>query len=159
MLLYLANRARPDLQTAVSSLCTRVRQPDEEDRKKLQRTMHYLEATIWLPLTLEAPNNGVTVVKWWVDALYGTHDDFKGHTGAAMSLGKGHPYLASKKQKLNTISSTKSELLGVDDLMPMVFWTRYFLEAQGYNVTTNGMYQDNKSTILLEKNGKSSSGQ
>ena len=29
MLLYLAKRERPDLQTEVSFLCTRVRQPDE----------------------------------------------------------------------------------------------------------------------------------
>jgi len=32
------------------------------------------------------------------------------------------------------------------------------LEAQGYGVTENIIYQDNKSAILLEKNGKSSSG-
>jgi hypothetical protein len=36
-------------------------------------------------------------------------------------------------------------------------WTRYFLEAQGYGVKENIVYQDNISAILLEKNGKSSS--
>ena len=76
-----------------------------------------------------------------------------------MSMGKGHPYSASKKQKLHTRSSTELELVGVDNLMPMVLWTRYFFEAQGYNVAANVMYQDNKSTILLENNAKSSSGQ
>ena len=35
---------------------------------------------------------------------------------------------------------------------------RYFLEAQGYKITDNILYQDNKSSILLEKNGKLSSG-
>ena len=54
-------------------------------------------------------------------------------------------------------SSTKSELVGVDDAMPSVLWTRLFLEAQGYDVTENIVYQDNKSAILLEKNGKASS--
>ena len=93
--------------------------------------MRYLEATICLPLTLEVPNNGVTVVKLWVDSSYRTHDEFKGHTGATMPMGKGHPYSKAKKQKLNTRSSTESELVGVDDLMPMVLWRRYFLEAQG----------------------------
>jgi hypothetical protein len=34
-LLFLSKRARPDLQTAVAFLCTRVKEPDEEDYKKL----------------------------------------------------------------------------------------------------------------------------
>jgi hypothetical protein len=31
------------------------------------------------------------------------------------------------------------------------------MEAQGYGINSNVLYQDNKSTILLEKNGKKSS--
>ena len=41
--------------------------------------------------------------------------------------------------------------------MPAILWTRYFLEAQGYGVQENIVYQDNLSAILLEKNGKASS--
>jgi hypothetical protein len=40
----------------------------------------------------------------------------------------------------------------------MILWTKLFLEAQGYNVKKNMVYQDNKSAILLETNGKKSSG-
>jgi hypothetical protein len=40
----------------------------------------------------------------------------------------------------------------------MILWTKLFLEAQGYNVDKNIVYQENKSTILLETNGKKSSG-
>ena len=42
--------------------------------------------------------------------------------------------------------------------MPMVLWVPLFLEKQGYKVEDNVIYQDNKSTILLAKNGKASSG-
>ena len=35
--------------------------------------------------------------------------------------------------------------------------TNYFIEEQGYSLTDTIVYQDNKSTILLEKNGKFSS--
>ena len=42
--------------------------------------------------------------------------------------------------------------------MPPIYWTRYFLEAQGYCVDNDILYQDNKSSILLETNGKASSG-
>jgi hypothetical protein len=45
----------------------------------------------------------------------------------------------------------------VDDVMPQVMWTRYFLEAQGYGVSDCTIYQDNQSAMLLEKNGRKSS--
>eukprot|EP00957_Ditylum_brightwellii_P125660 9578405-Ditylum_brightwellii.AAC.1 len=57
-LLFLSKRARPDIQTAVSFLTTRVREPDEDDMKKLIRVMRYLRATINLPLSLEADKSG-----------------------------------------------------------------------------------------------------
>jgi hypothetical protein len=118
--------------------------------------MQYLRGSIDLVLTLEAGD--VQVVKLWVDASYGVHADMKSHTGATMSMGKGSVYLASKAQRLNMKSSTEAELVGVDDVMAQVLWTRYFLvEAQGYEVRVNKVYQDNQSTMLLEKNGRGSS--
>ena len=56
-----------------------------------------------------------------------------------------------------TKSSTEAELIGADNAMPHMLWTRYFLEAQGYGIDENILYQDNMSAILLEKNGKKSS--
>ena len=72
-------------------------------------------------------------------------------------MGRGFPIVSSTKQKLNTRSSTEAEVVGADDFMPAICWTRYFLKAQGYNVQDNILFQDNKSSILLEKNGKASS--
>ena len=72
-------------------------------------------------------------------------------------MGKGFPITASTKQKLITRSSTESELVAVDDLMPAILWTRNFLGAQGYETAEHIVYQDNRSAILLEKNGKASS--
>jgi hypothetical protein len=74
-----------------------------------------------------------------------------------MSLGKGSPISLSRKQKLNTKSSTEAEVVGVDDAMPLVIWMRNFMEGQGYTVNDNIVYQDNKSAMLLEKNGRASS--
>ena len=78
-------------------------------------------------------------------------------TGATMSMGKWSIYSRSTQQKLNTKSSTEAELVGVDDVMPQVLWTKYFLEAQGYKIDDSKIYQDNQSTILLAKNGRGSS--
>ena len=75
----------------------------------------------------------------------------------AMTLGKRVIYGMSACQKLNTRSSTKAELVAVDDCMSHVLWTRYFLEAQGYDINDCIIHQDNKSGILLEQNGRASS--
>ena len=75
-----------------------------------------------------------------------------------MTFGNGAVQSVSRKQKLNTQSSTTAELVGADDLSVMILWTKLFLDEQGYMVTSNILYQDNKSAMLLEKNGKKSSG-
>ena len=110
-LLYLAKRVRPDLQPAVSFLCTRVQSPDKDDWKKLGRCLTFLRDTKHEPLTLSA--DGSWTIRWWVDASYAVHPDMKSHTGATMSLGQGCVYSMSTKQKLNTRSSTESKLVGV----------------------------------------------
>jgi hypothetical protein len=74
-----------------------------------------------------------------------------------MTFGTGVPITMSRKQKLNTRSSTEAELVGADDAVNMILWTKLFLESQGYKINKNVLYQDNKSAILLEKNGKRSS--
>jgi len=74
-----------------------------------------------------------------------------------MMLGKGVMYSSSCKQKLNMKSSTEAELVGIDNAMGQVLWTRHFLAAQGKYVPMTTIYQDNKSTILLAENGRSSS--
>jgi hypothetical protein len=64
----------------------------------------------------------------------------------------------ARKQMMNVESSTEGELVAVDDTATMILWTKLFLEAQGYDVEKNIVYQDDKSAILLETNGKKSSG-
>ena len=81
----------------------------------------------------------------------------RSHTGATMSMGRGCPISISSKQKLNTRSSTEAEVVGVNDAMYLVLWVRHFLEAQGYSITDNIVYQDNESAMRLERNGRRSS--
>jgi len=121
-LLYLSKRTRQDIQTAVAFLCTRVREPDTDDYKKLTKVMQYIRNTKNMTLTIEPDDEA----KWWVDSLYAVHTDMKSHTGIYMTLGKGATYTSSCKQKLNAKSSTDSELVAVDDAMDHVLGTRHF---------------------------------
>ena len=75
-----------------------------------------------------------------------------------MLLGCGCICNVSRKQKLNTKSSTESELAGAGCFVSPVLWMRHFLHAQGYSSNDTIICQDNTSTILLEKNDKLSSG-
>ena len=74
-----------------------------------------------------------------------------------MSLGRGMPITGSTKQKINTRSSTETELVSADDFMPPLLWTNLFLQGQDYDCEDTLLYQDNQSAILLEKNGRKSS--
>ena len=118
--------------------------------------LEYLKGTSKLCLKLKADN--LQVVKWYVDASFAVHPDYRSHTGAVMTLGEGSIIAMSKKQKLNTRSSTEAELVGADDAATMILWTGLFMEQQGYSLNKNILFQDNKSAILLEINGKKSAG-
>lgn len=153
--LWATKRARPDTCTSIAFLTTRVREPDKDDWAKLTHLVKYLRGTRQLPLILSANRSGI--LKWWVDAAFAVHPNMRGHSGGGLSLGRGFPIVGSTKHKLNTRSSTEAEVVGVDDFMPAICWTRYFLQEQGYHVEDNILFQDNKSAMLLEKNGKASS--
>ena len=94
---------------------------------------------------------------WWIDAPYTVHPNMRSHTVGSISLGGGMIYNTSIKQKLNVKSSTEAELVAVDDALPQTLWTNYFLCEQGFDTKDTVVYQDNKSAILLGKNGKNSS--
>jgi hypothetical protein len=153
--LYSTKRARPDTCTAIAFLTTRVRSPAKDDWNKLVHLMRYIRGTRTMPLILSA--NGSGILKWWVDTSFAVHPNMRGHSGGGLSLGRGFTIVSSTKQNLNTRSSTETEIVGADDFMPAICWTHYFMKAQGYDVKDKVLFQDNTSSIILEKNGKASS--
>ena len=60
--LYLSQRGRPDICTAIAFLCSRLNNPYEDDYKKLTRLVCYLRGTKELILTLRANNDGI--IRW-----------------------------------------------------------------------------------------------
>ena len=92
----------------------------------------------------------------FVDASYAIHPDMKGHTGGAMSFGTGIVHGRASKQRLNTKSSTETEVVGASDYLPYNIWLRHFMGAQGYILKNNLFHQDNQSAMKMEKNGRNS---
>ena len=114
--MYICKRSRPDLDTVVAFLCTRVAKSDEEDWKKLLRVLSYARQTIDDPRIIGALSLKKLIS--WIDASYAVHPDMKSHRGATTSFGRGVIGTKSSKQKLNTKSSTEAELVGVSDYLP-----------------------------------------
>jgi hypothetical protein len=140
---------------AVNFLCTRVTQPTEDDKKKLDRILGYLNTTADLGIILRP--NSVLSVETYCDASYAVHADLKGHTGIYVTLGTGPVFVKSCKQKINSKSSTEAELIALADAEDQVLWSTRFLKNQGYKLGTGIIYQDNKSTMILASRGFSSS--
>ena len=51
-----------------------------------------------------------------------------------MLMGKGSLVNIARKHKLKTGSLTKSELASIADVLGMMMWCKYFMEAQGYTI-------------------------
>ena len=81
-----------------------------------------------------------------------------GHTGEMMTMDRGALIKVSRKYKLNVGSSTESELVSIDNVLGIMMRSEYFMEAQGYTIKNNMLYQDTKSIILLAKTNHMSAG-
>jgi hypothetical protein len=155
--MFLCKRARQDIQPGIAFLSTRTSEPTEQDWAKLVKIMLFLKETRNDVTTMKADDT--QTIKWHVDAPFAVHKDYKSHTGATMTLGEGVLSSVSTKQKVMSRSSTEAELVvGLDDVISKILWSKLFIEAQGYQVKTTFIYRDNPSAMKLEENGKSSSG-
>ena len=153
-LLWVAKRGRPDTDPAITFLCSRVSKSTSEDWRKLKRVLKFLKQTLHEKRVVGADN--LLELFTWIDASYAVHPDARSHTGGVMSMGWGILHYLCGKQKLNTKSSTESEIVGVSDYVPFNVWFRMYMEAQGYFFDKNLIYQDNQSAIRIEKNGRNS---
>jgi hypothetical protein len=120
------------------------------------RVMSFMKETIDDVLMLEADDTNTLM--WYIDVAFAIHGDMKSHTGAVFTMGKGAIISSSTKQRVNSRSSTESELIGVDGKIAKVLRMKRFLEWQDFAVKLNIIFQDNTSSIKLEENGKGSLG-
>ena len=67
-----------------------------------------------------------------------------------MSWGWGVLLSKFQKQHFDTNSSTENKIVGVRYYLPNVIWLRMFLEAQGFVIEGNILFQDNQSAIKIE---------
>ena len=66
-----------------------------------------------------------------------------------MSLGTGVLYGTSRKHRMNMKISTESEIVLADDVLPQMLWALYFIEAQGYKIHDDILYQRQQKLHLV----------
>ena len=118
--------------------------------------LQFLKQTVNNKLTLRADGSGC--LKWHCDTAFALHEDFRSHTGSTFMMCDGAITFLSRKQGMNTRSSTEVGVVATDEIVSLMIWTRLFLKAQGYPIKENILYQDNKSAMLLETNRCKSAG-
>ena len=139
----------------VAYLCTGVSKSTNDDWKKLRCLHAFLKHTINDVRVIGA--NSLQELYTWIDAAYGVHNaDTKSHTGGTMSMGIGTMHQTSSKQKLNVNSVTEAEIVGSSEYVPYNVWLRNFMEAQGYKLEDNILFQDNQIAIRMQVNGRRS---
>ena len=154
--MFLVERGIPDVNPVVIYLSSRVNFANENDWNKLMKMLGFLKGTKNDVLTLGVYDSHY--LTWFIDASFAIHADKKSHTGAVFTLGEGVIIIESTKQKVNSRISTESELIAIDDKIGKVMWVKRFLEYQNYKINSNLIYQDNESTLKLERNSKESFG-
>jgi hypothetical protein len=120
---------KPLKAESIAVLSTRVKKRNEQDDwRKLDCLLKYINGSQKDKLILSTDD--LHVIKWYVDCAFAVHPDFRSHTGGNMTYGHGTPMSMSRKQKLNTQSSTEAELVGPDDLSTLILLTKLFMEEQ-----------------------------
>jgi hypothetical protein len=152
-LLYLSKRARPDILTVVTYLCTRVQNATVGDEKKLVRVLGYWEGTVSRALLLRATSTDCNVVAY-IDAAYALHGDSKSHSGIVMYVGNTLVYVSSRKQKCMSKSPTEAELIALTDNLGLVeLFQEFVVFVMKKTTKTPMIFQDCIAVVMLVMKG------
>jgi hypothetical protein len=91
-----------------------VQAPNEDDWGKLKRVLKYLKGMQYLKLTLSADAMNFTI-HWYIEGSHQIHKDCRGQTGSLVTFRAGAVASFLNKQKCNTKSSTKTEIIALHD--------------------------------------------
>ena len=95
---------RPDLETLVSFLTMKVTKSNVDHSEKLKRGLTYIKNTIKYKIIIGAKI--ISDLYTWIDTEYAVHNNMRGHTGGAISIGYGIIHRKASKQKIIVKSST-----------------------------------------------------
>lgn len=78
----------------------------------------YVNGTKTMYICIEPEKDGILNIRAYVNASFEVHKEFRSHNGIVVTFGSGRIYFRSTNQRLDTTSSTESELVAVSNSMP-----------------------------------------
>jgi hypothetical protein len=150
-LMYLARHTRPDILMPVTFLATKSAEPTAQYYSDAIRIVAYVESTKGISMIFSSSADLLPVV--YADASHLLHQDAKGHGGIILSLGSAPIMTKSYKLKINSKSSTESELVVLESACSYANW--WFTLLKELNIMSTEsikIYQDNMSAIAMVKN-------
>ena len=117
--LFLWKHGCPDITPSIACLTTWVQKPNCADWPSYVKLLQLLKQTVKDKLTLRSDGSGH--LKWHCNAAFALHNDFRSHMGSTFTMGDGAITSLSRKQGMNTRSSTKAEVVAADEIIsPMI---------------------------------------
>jgi len=150
-LMYLARHTRPDILMPVTYLATKSAVPTAEFYADALRVVAYVFNT--KSISMQFSKSASMIPAIYADSSHLLHEDARGHGGIILSLGSGPILTKSYKLKLNTRSSTESEIVVLEASTSYAKWWHLLLtELEIMKETSIIIYQDNLSAITMIKN-------
>ena len=149
--LYLSTHIHGEIAFYVSIISQRVHRPTKLDLKKLYHLLAYIKGVSNYTLKLNGSNFYSPTL--FVDASYGINDRCRSQSGAILFFGCGAIYRSSSKQTITARSSSEAELIALSDKCSVLVGVVNFLSDFHIHLTSVTVYQDNKSTIMMLRNG------
>ena len=97
-LLFMAMRARQDIQTAMAFLTMRIKSLGEDDWGKLKQVLKYLNGTKYLKLRVTIKSLGM--LKWYINGSFNIHWDCMGTRRSCVHDGKKSNIILLKKTEV-----------------------------------------------------------
>ena len=140
-----------DTSLGVVFLTVRVRATSTNEWEKVSHPMEYVR--VGQDQSLVPGGEKDERLMCYVNSLFVMQPNMFSYTGGELTMNKGYSMVALAKLRLNTESLTESELTGVNDIMPIMFWICNYLLEQGEGILVD-LLLDNKSSRPWEQNGK-----
>ena len=137
-LLFVYKRASLDIELTIAFLCTRVTKSTQENWLKLKILLCYLKRPLNMQWSIEV--DGLSIIQSWLDESYAIQADTKGNTGEVTSFWLRVTHAKISKQKMNTKSSTESDIVGASDYLDHIVWLDGFMKNQGYPLSRKFFY-------------------
>ena len=151
-LMYLAVATRPDIAYAVGVLSRFSVSPGPEHWKAVKHLFRYLKGTMDLKMTYK-PTAAPELFQTYSDADFaGCEDSKKSTSGYVVKMGSGAVSWASRRQTIQTLSTTEAEYISACAAGQELLWMRNLFSEFGYPSTSLPLYIDNQSAIAVAKN-------